>query len=106
MGEFEGSRFFMPSTLVLGKATNKWGKVRFMVFTIKPSLVPPMEGSFHQKIDKATIGLSLKANTTDNFSIGGAGLVFQKEIIFEYGKVWVNSKEGLTKVDKDCNLED
>jgi hypothetical protein len=83
MGEFEGSRFFMPSTLELEKATNEWGKVGFMVFTIKPGHVPPPEGSFHWEIDKATVGVSLKANTTDNFLIGGIGRVFQKEIIFE-----------------------
>jgi hypothetical protein len=54
-----------------------------MIFTIKPGHVPPLEGSFHWEIDKATVGASLKTNTTDNFLIGGAGLVFQKEIIFE-----------------------
>jgi hypothetical protein len=66
----------MPSTLNLGKETNEWGKARFMVFTIKLGHVPPPEGSFNREIDKATIGVSLKANNTDNFSIDGAGLVF------------------------------
>jgi hypothetical protein len=81
--EFKGSRFFMPRTLELGEATDEWGKARFMVFTIKPGLVPCPEGSFHGEIDKANVGASLNANTTNNLSIGGAGLVFQKEIIFE-----------------------
>jgi hypothetical protein len=83
VGEFEGSRFFIPSTLELRKVTNDWGKAGFMIFTIKPGHVPPLEGSFHWEIDKATVGASLKTNTTDNFLIGGAGLIFQKEIIFE-----------------------
>jgi hypothetical protein len=38
--------------------------------------------SFHEEIDKATVGASLNANTTDNLLTGGVGLVFQKEIIF------------------------
>jgi hypothetical protein len=106
VGEFKGSWFCMPCTLELGKATNKWGKAGSMAFTIKPSLVPPPEGSFQWGIDETTVGVSLKANTTDNFLIGGARMVFKKEIIFESGKVWGNSKDGATKMDKDCNLED
>jgi hypothetical protein len=76
----------MPSTLELGKATYKWGKAGFMIFTIKQGLVPSPKGIFHWEIDKATVGTSLKANTTDKFLIGDVGLVFQKEVIFEYGK--------------------
>jgi hypothetical protein len=59
------------------------GKVVFMVFTIKPGHVPSLEGRFHGEIDKTIVGVSLNANTTDNLLIGGTGLVFHKEIIFE-----------------------
>jgi hypothetical protein len=58
------------------------GGAGFMIFTIKPTPMPSPEGSFHWEIDEATIGASLKA-AADNFSVGGAGLVFQEEIIFE-----------------------
>jgi hypothetical protein len=52
-------------------------------FHNKTMSVPCLKGSFHGVIDKSTVGASLNANTTDNLSMGGAGLVFQKEIIFE-----------------------
>jgi hypothetical protein len=83
LGEFRGSRLFMPSTLKLRKMTNERGDAGFTVFTIKPGLVPFSERSFLQEIDEVTVGVSLKADTTNNFSIGGAGLVFQKETIIE-----------------------
>jgi hypothetical protein len=54
-----------------------------MVFIIKPGPVLSPEGSFHWEINKAIVGVSLKANNTDNFLICSAELVFQKEIIFE-----------------------
>jgi hypothetical protein len=72
----------MPGTLELGKATNEWGEAGFMIFTIKPTPMPSQERSFQWEIDEATVGASLKA-VADNFSVGGAGLVFQEEIIFE-----------------------
>jgi hypothetical protein len=81
--EFKGSQFFMPRALELGEATYEWGKAGSVVFTIKPCPVPCLKGSFHGVIDKSTVGASLNANTTDNLSMGGARLVFQKEIIFE-----------------------
>jgi hypothetical protein len=83
LGEIEGCWLFMPSTLELRKVTYKWREARFMVFTIKPGHMPSPEGNFHWQIDESTVGASLKANTTDNFSIGSAQLVFQEEIIFE-----------------------
>jgi hypothetical protein len=76
LGEFKGSRLFMPSTLELGKMTNERGDAGFMVFAIKPGLVPFSDRSFHQEIDEAIVGVSLKVDTTDNFSIGGTGLIF------------------------------
>jgi hypothetical protein len=83
LGEFKGSRLFMPSTLELGKMTYEWGEVWFMIFAIKPGHVPSPERGFHQKINEPIVGASLKVDTANNFSIGGAGLVFQKELIFE-----------------------
>jgi hypothetical protein len=54
-----------------------------MVFAIKPGPVPSPERSFHREIDKATVGVSLKADIANNFLIGDTGLVFQKEMVFE-----------------------
>jgi hypothetical protein len=54
MEEFDRSRLFMSSPLILRESTHKRGKVGFMVFAIKPSHVPSPEREFHRKIKEST----------------------------------------------------
>jgi hypothetical protein len=46
----------------------------------------------------------LKTHAPNNLSVSGTRLILQEELIFEYGKIRRNPKEGFTKMDKD--LED
>jgi hypothetical protein len=59
------------------------GEVGFMFFAIKTCHVPSLERTLHWKVDKATVRMSLKSNTTDNLSVGSSGLVLKEEIVFE-----------------------
>jgi hypothetical protein len=100
MGEFDGSRFFVPSPLIFRESAYERKDAWFMVFIVKPCLVPSLERSLHRKVKESTRTYS------NNLSVGGAWLVFQKEVIFKQRKIRRNPKEVLTKMHKDNNLED
>jgi hypothetical protein len=75
------------------------------IHIVKPSPVPSLERRLHQKFDIATVRPSLKTNNANNLLVGGAGMVFQDEVVFQYGKIGRNPEKGLT-VDKYDNLKD
>jgi hypothetical protein len=95
----------MPGPLELEELANKRREVRFVVFTIKPSLVPSSKRSFHGEVKEATARASLKTNTPDNLSVTGVWLIFQKEIVLKKREAWRDSQESFTEVDKDGNLK-
>jgi hypothetical protein len=45
--EFDRCGFFGPGTAELRESANEGREARFMVFTIKPGLVPSLEQSLH-----------------------------------------------------------
>jgi hypothetical protein len=76
MGEFSRSRLFIPSPLILRESFHKRGEVGFMVFTIKPCLVPSPERRFHGEVKEATKRASMECNALDNLSVISTWLVF------------------------------
>jgi hypothetical protein len=42
------------------------GEARFMIFAIKPLLVPFLEGRFQGEVEKIMVRVSLNANTREN----------------------------------------
>jgi hypothetical protein len=54
-----------------------------MVLAIEPLLVPTIEGSFQGKVEEVSVRAVLNANVVNHLTLGGVGLVFQKEIMFE-----------------------
>jgi hypothetical protein len=95
----------MPGPLELEELANKRREVRFVVFTIKPSLVPSSERSFHGEVKEAIARASLKTNTPDNLSVTNVWLIFQEEIVLKKREAWRDSQESFTEVDKDGNLK-
>jgi hypothetical protein len=74
--EFGRCGFFGPSTTEHRESANEGGEPRFMVFTIKPGLVPSLKRSLHWQIQEATTGMRLEAYAT-NYLIIGTGLILQ-----------------------------
>jgi hypothetical protein len=86
----EQSRLFTPGSLELGELSYKGGEAGFVGLAVEPCFVPSPEGIFQWKIKKTTTRASLKANTAYDFPVCDTQLVFQKEIVFEQGKIWRN----------------
>jgi hypothetical protein len=74
--EFDRSRIFGPSPLVLGESTYEGGEAGFMVLTIEPSPVPPSKKILHWEVKKAALRASLETHTPDNLSVSGTRLIF------------------------------
>jgi hypothetical protein len=87
VGEFDGSWFFMPSPLIFRESAYERKDAWFMVFIVKPCLVPSLERSLHRKVKESTQRVSLKTHASNNLSVGGTWLVFQKEVIFKQRKI-------------------
>jgi hypothetical protein len=68
--------------------------------------MPNLERKFQRKVEESTVGMSLDTNASNHLQFGSAGLVFQKEVMFEQREIWKNGKICLTEVDKDSNLKD
>jgi hypothetical protein len=51
------------------------------------------------------MGSGLNTDSALDFAFGGAGLVFQEEIVFEVGEVWEDSEVSLTEMDEDRDLK-
>jgi hypothetical protein len=77
----------MPSPLAFEESVHERRKVRFMVFAIKPSHVPSPERNLHRKVKETTQRVSLETNTSNNFLVRCAWLIFQKEVIFKQREV-------------------
>jgi hypothetical protein len=76
-----------------------------MVFAIKPGLMPSLERGLQWEIQEAIAGVSLEAYATNNLVVIDAGLILQKEIAFEQGKIHRHTKKDLIKMHKDDNLK-
>jgi hypothetical protein len=61
----------------------KGGGGRFMIFIVEPLFVLPFERIFQGEVEEVMTGMRLDANTAYHFLFGGAGLVFEKEIMLE-----------------------
>jgi hypothetical protein len=85
--------------------TDEWWKTRLVVLTIEPLLVPALERSLQGKIKEEMVRTGLNPNAAHDMAFGGSGLVLQKEIMFEEGKVWEDGKISFTKMNKDCYLK-
>jgi hypothetical protein len=85
---------------------NEGQDARFVVFTIKPGLMPPLERGLHSEIQEATARASLEAYATNNLPLTGVRLILQEEIAFEQGEIWRHTKKDLAKMHKDDNLKD
>jgi hypothetical protein len=57
--------------------------VGFMIFTTKLGFVPSSEGSFHVEVEEATTRVSLESSASDNHSVIGTQLIFQKKVMLE-----------------------
>jgi hypothetical protein len=75
--ELDRCGFFGPGTTELRESTNKGQEARFMVFTIKPGLVPSLERSLHWQIQEATARACLEAYAANNLSFIGTVLILQ-----------------------------
>jgi hypothetical protein len=89
-----------------GELANEAREARFMVFTIKPGLVPSLEWSFHWQIQEAAVRVHLEAYTTNNLLFIGTELILQQEIAFEQGKIHRHTEKDLAQMHKDDNLKD
>jgi hypothetical protein len=76
-----------------------------MVLAIEPMLVPTLERSLQGKVEEEIVRTGLNPNTAYHLALGGVGLIFQKEIMFEQGKVWEDGKISFTKMNKKCYLK-
>jgi hypothetical protein len=54
-----------------------------MVLAIEPLLAPTLEGCFQGKVEEISVRAVLNADTSHHLALGGARLVFYKEILFE-----------------------
>jgi hypothetical protein len=81
--ELDKCGFFRPGTTELRESANEGREARFMVFTIKPELVPSLERCLHWHIQEATVRARLEAYAIDNLLFIGTGLILQQEIAFE-----------------------
>jgi hypothetical protein len=88
--------FFRPGTTELRESTNDGWEARFMVFTIKPELVPSLERSLHWQIQEADARARLEPYITDNLLFISTGLILQQEISFEQGKIQRHVKKYFT----------
>jgi hypothetical protein len=73
--EFNRSRLFKPSPLTFRESAHERREARFMVFIVKPSLVPSLERSLHRKVKETTQRASLETHASNNLSVSGAQLV-------------------------------
>jgi hypothetical protein len=90
--------------LEFGKSANEGREADHGFRNRTKSRAIPVERCFHGKIKEADARAGLKTHAPNNLSVSGTRLILQEEIIFEYGKIRRNPKEGFTKMDKD--LED
>jgi hypothetical protein len=86
VGEFESSQLFVPSLLIFRESAYERKEAWFMVFIVESYLVPSPKRSLHRKIKEVTQRVSLETHASDNLSVCGARLVFQKEVIFKRRK--------------------
>jgi hypothetical protein len=54
-----------------------------MIFTVKPLLMPSLEGRFRREVKEVTMRAGLNTDTTYNISLSGSRLVFQEKIVLE-----------------------
>jgi hypothetical protein len=81
--ELNKCRFFNPGFGVLGEAANEGREARFMVFTIKPGLMPSLEQGLQWEIQEAAMRVSFEAYAANKLPLIGAELILQEEIAFE-----------------------
>jgi hypothetical protein len=77
-----------------------------MIFTIKPLLVPSLEGGFQGEVEKVTLWVRLNADTTDHLPLSGAWLILQEEVMLEEGEVGVDGEISFTQMNENDDLED
>jgi hypothetical protein len=86
--------FFGPCTTKLRESANEGWEARFMVFVIKPGLVPSLERSLHLQIQETTVRAHLEAYAANDLSFIDTGLILQQEIAFQEGKIWRHAEKG------------
>jgi hypothetical protein len=104
--ELDRCGFFRLGTTELGESANEWREARFMIFTIKPGLMPSLERSLNWQIQEAIVRACLEAYATNNLQFIRTRLIPQQEIAFEQEKIWRHAKKGFTLMHKDDNLKD
>jgi hypothetical protein len=71
-------------------------EVSFMVFIVKPRLMPSLERSIQGKIEEVAMRVRLDANTTNDLPFGSTRLILQKGLMLEEWEVGVDGEVAFT----------
>jgi hypothetical protein len=76
-----------------------------MVLVVEPLHMPALEGGLQREGKEILVHPGLNADSANHLAIGSTQLIFQKEVIFEKGKIRKVGETSLAEVDKDDDLE-
>jgi hypothetical protein len=81
----------MPGSLKFRESTYEGRETGFTIFTMILDFVPSPERSFHGAVEEAATWVSLESNASDDLTVTGAWLIFQKNVLLEQRKAWTDS---------------